>query len=375
MKNKKIALTLIIALLFNCVAFSTASASTRIKDIVNFEGVRDNILIGYGLVVGLNGTGDKLNNTSFTEKSLIAYLERLGVNTRGEQLKTKNVAAVSVTATLPPFARQGSRIDITVSAMGDSKSLQGGVLLATPLMGADGEVYAAAQGSIAIGGFTASGDSGGSVTKATPTTGTISNGAIIEREIDFSFNNMETLDLSLMNPDVSTAREIEQVINERLQGQYALALDPGTVKLKVPTNYQSRVAMLIGDIEHLTVSPDQSARIVIDESSGTIVMGENVSIDTVAIAQGNLIVRIDEASQISQPGAFAPDGAQTAAVPRSSIQVSESEGNRMVVMEKGANLKDLVSGLNALGVGPRDLITILQTIKAAGALQAAIEVR
>lgn len=366
---------LLTALLLIAITSTTAQAASRLKDIVNVEGVRENMLVGYGLVVGLNGTGDKLNNTAFTEKSLIAYLERLGVNTRGEQLKTKNVAAVSVTASLPPFARQGSRIDITASAMGDSKSLQGGMLLATPLIGADGEVYAVAQGPLSIGGFSAGGDSGSSITKAVPTSGTISDGAIVEREIDFAFNDLSIINISLRNPDVTTAKKIERVINSNLLGQYALAIDPGTVSLNVPREYRGRVAMLLADIEQLKVETDQSAKIVIDENSGTIVMGENVKIDTVAIAQGNLVVRINEAPQVSQPGAFAPEGAETTVIPRTAIQVDEGEGNKMVVMEKGANLKDLVSGLNALGVGPRDLITILQTIKAAGALQAEIDVR
>lgn len=368
---KKIILAIVITLAFSL----TANAQSRIKDIVNVEGVRDNILVGYGLVVGLNGTGDKLNNTAFTEKSLIAYLERLGVNTRGEELKTKNVAAVSVTATLAPFSRQGSRLDVGVSAMGDAKSLQGGVLLGTPLMGADGEVYAVAQGPIAIGGFTAGGDSGTSVTKAVPTTGSITNGGIVEREIAFELNDLALVDISLKNPDITTAKEIQDAINKKLLGEYALATDPGTVKLNIPRQYHNRVAWLIADIEQLKVDSDQVARIVIDENSGTIVMGENVRVDTVAIAQGNLVVRINEAAQVAQPGAFAPEGAETVVVPRTNIEIDEGEGNRMVVMENGANLRDLVDGLNALGVGSRDLISILQTIKAAGALQAEIDVR
>lgn len=352
-----------------------ALAFSRIKDIVNFEGVRDNMLIGYGLVVGLNGTGDKLNNTAFTERSLVAYLERLGINTSGEELKTKNVAAVTVTATLPAFSRQGSKIDVSVSAMGDAKSLQGGILLATPLMAADGEVYAVSQGPIAIGGFSASGDSGSSITKAVPTSGYISNGAIVEREVNFELSSMKELNISLKNPDVTTAREIERAINFELEGQYAMAVDPGTVKMAVPASYKDRVAMMIADIEQLTVKPDQVAKIVIDENSGTIVMGENVKIDTVAIAQGNLVVRIDEGPVASQPEAFAPDNAETLTLPRSTIQVDEGSGNRIAVLPKGANLRDLVDGLNSLGVGPRDLITILQTIKVAGALQAEIELK
>lgn len=364
-------LTIFLAL---TITATPSFADYRIKDIVSVEGVRENILIGYGLVVGLNGTGDKLNNSAFTEQSLIAYLERLGVNTRGQQLKTKNVAAVTVTATLPPFARQGSRIDVTVSAMGDAKSLQGGILLATPLMGADGEVYAVSQGQVAIGGFEAKGKSGSSITKAVPTNGYISNGAIIEKEIAFNLNSLPELNLSLRNPDIITARNIARAINVKF-GEVATVSDPGTVRLAVPPKYSSNVATMIADIEPLTVESDQVARIVVDEASGTIVMGENVRVDTVAIAQGNLIVRVDEEAQVSQPNPLAPAGAQTAVVPKSTVSVSDGGENKLAVMKKGASLREVVRGLNALGVGPRDLITILQTVKAAGALQADIEMR
>ena len=367
-------ISLIISIALLAAPMANAS-SIRIKDITNVEGVRDNILIGYGLVVGLNGTGDKLNNAAFTEKSLQAYLERVGVNSKDKTLKTKNVAAVTVTATLPAFSRQGGKIDVRVSAMGDAQSLQGGVLLATPLLAADGEVYAVSQGPIAIGGFSANGASGSSVTKAVPTTGTISNGAIVEKETGFEMNDLASLALSLKNPDVTTARDIQDVINKELQGTYAQATDPSTVQLKIPASYNQKVAMLIADIEQLKVSPDQNAKIVIDETSGTIVMGENVKVDTVAVAQGNLTVRIDETPQVSQPPAFAPQGAQTVTTPQSNVTVDDGAGNKIATIKKGANLKDLVDGLNALGVGPRDLITILQNIKAAGALQADIEVR
>ncbi len=371
--KKLLAITLSIALYASATA--PAFASSRIKDITNVSGIRENILIGYGLVVGLNGTGDKLNNTQFTEKSLKGYLERVGVNVKADQLKTKNVAAVTVTATLPAFSRQGGKVDVRVSAMGDAKSLQGGVLLATPLLAADGEVYAVAQGPVAIGGFSAGGETGSSVTKAVPTTGNISNGAIVEREVGFELNHMENLHFSLKNPDMNTATQIQDIINEKLSGKFAQAIDPATVEMRVPSEYQTRVGALLANLEQLRVTPDQQAKIIIDETTGTIVMGENVKIDTVAIAQGNLTIRIDESPQASQPGAFAPEGAQTAIVPQSAITVDEQSGNQMVVMESGANLRDLVTGLNALGVGPRDMITILQNIKAAGALQAEIQVR
>ena len=361
--------------MFMLLTMPAANAQSRLKDVVTFEGVRDNVLMGYGLVVGLNGTGDKLKNNAFTEQSLVAFLERQGVNTRGTELKSKNVAAVTVTAKLPGFARSGSKIDVSVGAMGDAKSLQGGTLLATALYGADGEVYSVAQGPVAIGGFAASGDSGTSITKNTPTSGFISNGGIVEREIEFDLNAMPALNIALNNPDITTARNVSEVINRKLGEGVARVSDPGTVLLTVPMQYQSDVAMMLADIESLPVETDQAARIVIDEASGTIVMGENVRIDTVAVAQGNLIVKVEETPQVSQPSPFAPAGAETVVVPRSTVTVDENSDARMAVVDSSTTLKDLVGGLNALGVGPRDLITILQTIKAAGALQADIETR
>ena len=353
---------------------SMAHAESRIKDIVSFEGVRENMLMGYGLVVGLNGTGDKLKNSAFTEQSLIAFLERQGVNTRGTELKTQNVAAVTITASLPAFARTGSRVDVSVSAMGDAKNLAGGVLLATPLYGADGEVYAVAQGSISIGGFKAQGDAT-TITKGVPTSGFIASGGIVERETEFVLNKMQEMKLSLRNPDISTAQRISEVINSHVGPSIANVSDPGTVVLAVPDIYRNNVTQLLADIEKLPVETDQVAKIVIDEASGTIVMGENVNIDTVAVAQGNLVVKVEEKPVVSQPPPFAPDSAQTVVVPQTVIAIDEKPGSRMAVVKRGASLKDLVAGLNALGVSPRDLITILQTIKAAGALQAEIRTR
>lgn len=353
---------------------SMAHAESRIKDIVTFEGVRENMLMGYGLVVGLNGTGDKLKNSAFTEQSLIAFLERQGVNTRGTELKTQNVAAVTITASLPAFARTGSKVDVTVSAMGDAKNLAGGTLLATPLYGADGEVYAVAQGAVAIGGFKAQGEAT-TVTKGVPTSGFIASGGIVERETDFQLNKMQEMKLSLRNPDISTAQRISEVINEHIGPSIANVSDPGTVVLAVPDMYRNNVTMLLADIEKLPVETDQVAKIVIDEASGTIVMGENVNIDTVAVAQGNLVVKVEEKPQVSQPAPFAPESAQTVVTPQTEVTVNEKPGSKMAVLKRGASLKDLVAGLNALGVSPRDLITILQTIKAAGALQAEIKTR
>ncbi len=353
---------------------SPALASSRIKDIADFEGVRENMLVGYGLVVGLNGTGDTLNNAAFTKQSLVGMLERLGVNTRDaiSTLKTENTAAVMVTATLPPFARQGTRIDIAVSALGDAKSLLGGTLLVTPLVGADGEVYAVAQGQVAVSGYSAQG-AAASVTKGVPTNGRIADGAIVERELNFRLANMHSVRLALRNPDFTTARRIAQVINRFVGRATAAPSDPGTVTVNVPASYAGGIIALLTDIEQLRVDPDQIARVVIDENSGVIVMGENVRISTVAIAQGNLTVRITETPQVSQPTPFS-QGGTTTTVPRTNIQVDEDKGKRLAVVPSGISLQELVNGLNALGVGPRDLITILQSIKAAGALQAEIEV-
>lgn len=353
-------------------SIGSSLGSTRIKDIVEIEGVRDNMLIGYGLVVGLNGTGDSINNSPFTEQSIIGMLDRLGVNVRDSGLKTKNIAAVMVTATLPPFTNQGARIDVSISSLGDSKSLQGGTLLVTPLMGADGQVYAVSQGPVSIAGFSASG-AAGSVTQNIPTAGRISAGAIVEREIPFSIEGMTTTRLALRNPDFTTARRIAAAINESLKFPAAHAQNPGSVEVKIPPGYQAGIVNLITDIEQLKIQPDQMARVVIDERSGIIVMGKDVRISTVALAQGNLTIRITETPQVSQPAAFAQQGTTTV-VPRSDISVDEETGNKLAVLPEGISLQELVENLNALGVGPRDIITILQSIKAAGALQAEIEV-
>ncbi len=351
-----------------------ASAQSRIKDIVNVEGVRDNLLVGYGLVVGLNGTGDSLQSAPFTQQSLIGMLERLGINTRDQidNLKTANVAAVMVTATLPPFSRQGSRIDVTVSALGDSDSLRGGTLLVTPMLGADGEVYSVSQGPLVVEGFSAEGN-GQSIIKGVPTTARIPNGAIIEREIGFNLNQLTTVHLNLRNPDFTTSQRIAQSINTFLGTPAAAAINPATVRIKVPNKYAANTVALLTDIEQLTVIPDQQARVVVAEHSGVIVMGEKVRISTVAIAQGNLTIRITETPQVSQPNAFATQG-QTQVVDRTNIEIDNDDDKRLAVLDRGVTLQELVNGLNALGIGPRDMISILQTIKAAGALQAEIVV-
>jgi len=346
------------------------AAAARIKDIVNIEGVRENQLIGYGLVVGLNGTGDSLSNSPFTRQSLQAMLERLGVNTRGETVRTANVAAVMVTANLPAFSSQGSRIDLNVAALGDSDSLQGGTLLVTPLLGADGKVYAIAQGPVAINGFKAQGNAA-TIISGVPTTGRISSGALVEREVGFKLGAQRSLRLALRNPDFTTSRRMALTINDFIGTPVATPEDSATVRLTLPANFNGNIVDLITDIEQLVVQTDQPAKIVIDENSGIIVMGSNVRVSTVAVAQSNLTVTIAESPTVSQPNPLTLG--TTTTVPRTSLNVNTTSSNLALV--KGAvTLQQLVDGLNALGIGPRDLISILQAIKATGALQAEIEV-
>lgn len=349
-----------------------AQSASRIKDLVNFEGIRENQLVGYGLVVGLNGTGDSLNNSPFTKQSLQALLERLGVNTRETDLRTANVAAVMVTGNLPPFSTQGTRMDITVSAIGDAKSLQGGTLLVTPLIAADGNTYAVGQGPVAISGFKAEGESA-SITRGVPTVGRISNGAIIEREVKYALKDRETLRLALRNPDLTTAKRIAAAINAYTSEKTAKAMDPATVRLNVPYSYRGDIISLLTDIEQLRINPDQQAKVIIDEDTGIIVMGRDVKISTVAISQGNLTVSIAETPVVSQPEPLSRN-AETVVVPRSEVTVTDDKDKKLAILPSGVTLRDLVDGLNALGIGPRDMISILQAIKSAGALQAEIEV-
>lgn len=351
-----------------------AHAASRIKDIVDFENVRDNQLIGYGLVVGLKGTGDSLRNAPFTQQSLQAMLERLGVNIRSAtNLNTANVAAVSVTATLPPYSRKGSRIDVQISALGDATNLQGGTLLVTPLVGLDGDIYAVAQGPVAVSGFEAKG-AASSVSRGVTTAARISAGAIVEREIDFALASMKDANLALRNPDFTTARRIASAINGAAGGAtIASALDPSTVRVVLPGGFPGTMVDLMTAIEQLPVTPDQPAKVVIDEASGIIVMGSDVKVSKVAIAQGNLTIRITETPQVSQPAPFS-EGGETTVVPRTEVEVDDSSGNKLAVLQSGVSLQELVDGMNALGVGPRDMISILQALRAAGALQAEIEV-
>ena len=360
----------LVALAVLTCAGSSAIATSRIKDLANIEGIRQNQLIGYGLVVGLNGTGDTLNNTPFTKQSLQGMLERLGVNIRGQQIRTGNVAAVMVTANMPPFATQGTRIDVTASAMGDAKSLLGGTLLVTPLLGADGNVYAVAQGSLAIGGFQAEGEAA-KITRGVPTVGRLTNGAIIEREIEFSLATLGKLRLALRNADFTTDKRIAITINDYLGTPVAEPLDPSTVQLTLPPKFPQNLVAMLTEIEQLQIEPDETAKIVIDERSGVIVIGRDVRVSTVAVAQGNLTVSISESRQVSQPNAFA--NGRTREVARTRVGVTE-DGKKLAVVSEGVSLQQVVDGLNALGIGPPDMITILQAIKAAGAIQTDIEV-
>ncbi len=366
------ALLLAAAMTLLSAVLTPVDAASRIKDVVEVEGVRDNLLIGYGLVVGLNGTGDSLRNSPFTRQSLEGMLERLGVNTRGANLNSRNVAAVMVSASLPAFARQGTRHDVNVSALGDAKNLLGGTLLVTPLIGADGQVYSVAQGSLVVGGFAAQGDAA-SIVKGVPTSGRIPNGAIIERELGFELANLSRLRLALRNPDLTTARRIATAINAFLGVDSATALDPTTISLAAPAAYANDMVGLLADIEQLRVETDQIAKVIIDETTGVIVMGDQVRVDTVAIAQGNLTIRITETPQVSQPAPFAQAG-ETVVVPRTDIQVEEGGTKKLAVVGGAVTLQELVDGLNSLGIGPRDMISILQALKAAGALQADIQV-
>src|SRR6201996_1720303 len=348
-----------------------ARATSRIKDLANIEGVRQNQLVGYGLVVGLNGTGDTLNNAPFTKQSLQAMLERMGVKiAAGAAMRTGNVAAVMVTANLPPFGTQGTRMDVTVSSLGDAKNLMGGTLLVTPLLGADGNVYAVAQGSVAINGFQAEGEAA-KIVRGVPTVGRIANGAIIEREIEFALNRLPNVRLALRNADFTTAKRIAAAVNDYLGTKTAEPIDPSTVQLSIPAEFKGNVVAFLTEIEQLQVEPDLAAKIIIDERSGIIVMGGDVRVGTVAVAQGNLTVTISESPQVSQPNALSRG--RPVVTPNTRVGVTE-DGKKFAVVKDGVSLQQLVDGLNGLGIGPRDLIGILQAIKAAGAIEADIEV-
>ena len=355
-----------------CLASTVFAGPVRIKDLVEFDGVRGNDLIGYGLVVGLNGTGDGLRNAPFTEEIMTNILERLGVNVTGEQFRPKNVAAVFVTAGLPPFSRTGSQIDVTVSAIGDANSLLGGTLIMTPLNAADGQIYAVAQGTVIAGGVTVEGD-GANVTQGVPTAGVIPSGARVEREIDFDLSDLNNMRLALRDADFTTAARIEAAINDNFGRRVAIMQDSGTVTLNVPATRMQSVAHAIGRIENITVQPERKARVVVDQRSGTIVMGEDVRISRVAVSQGNLTLRVQERPLIVQPNPFAEG--ESVVVPRTEAAIDEEEGTGLAEVPDGTSLSEVIAGLNALGVSPRDMIDILKSIKASGALHAEFIVR
>jgi flagellar P-ring protein precursor FlgI len=345
----------------------TAEA-VRIKDIATFSGVRDNQLVGYGLVVGLNGTGDKKDST-FTMRSMVNMLENMGVSVKQQQLKPKNVASVMVTVKMPVSAKPGSKLDVTVSSLGDASSLLGGVLLMTPLKGIDGNTYALAQGALAIGGFSVGG-AAATAQKNVTTVGLIPGGAIVERGIPFKFNSQDSLTLAMHAADFSTTNQVAERINAALGGNFARATDVSTVELSVPTDFKGNLVPLMASLENIEVMPDSAARVVVDEKTGTVILGRDVRISRVAVAHGSLQVVVSEGADVSQPAPFGQGS--TVVVPRTDINAAEEQRNLNIV--EGATLQELVDGLNSLGATPRDLISILRSLKAAGALHAALEV-
>jgi flagellar P-ring protein FlgI len=355
-----------------CMALPAAGSPIRIKDLVEFDGVRGNDLVGYGLVVGLNGTGDGLRNAPFTEEIMTNLLERLGVNVTGEQFRPKNVAAVFVTAALPAFARAGGRIDVTVSAIGDAKSLLGGTLVMTPLNGADGQIYAVAQGTIIAGGVSAEG-AAAKVVQGVPTAGVIPAGARVEREVEFDFSALNSLRLALRTPDFTTAARIEGAINQEFGRSVAVMLDSGTVALDIGATRMASPAHVLGRVENLAVEPETRARVIVDQRSGTIVMGSDVRISRVAVAQGNLTLRIEETPTVIQPNPFSQG--ESIVIPRSAASIDKGGNAGLAEVRDGTNLSEVVAGLNALGVAPHDMIDILKSINAAGALHAEFLVR
>ncbi|MEL7211290.1 MAG: flagellar basal body P-ring protein FlgI [Pseudomonadota bacterium] len=362
----------LLAALLALMPLLAAASPIRLKDLVEFDGVRGNDLVGYGLVVGLNGTGDGLRNAPYTEEIMSNILERLGVNVAGEQFRPKNVAAVFVTASLPPFARAGSKIDITVSAIGDAKSLLGGTLVMTPLNAADGQIYAVAQGTVIAGGAAAEGEAA-QVVQGVPTAGVVPDGARVEREIAFDFAALSSIRLALRTPDFTTASRIEAAINSEFGRRVAVMSDAGTVELDIDATRMASPAHALGRVENILVEPERRARVVVDQRSGTIVMGEDVRISRVAVSQGNLTLRIEEAPIAVQPNPFAEG--ETVIVPRTRAGIEDEPGIGLAEVRGGTSLSEVIAGLNALGVAPRDMIDILKSIKAAGALHADFVVR
>jgi flagellar P-ring protein precursor FlgI len=378
-----------INLLVLTFCFPVAAFSARVKDIASVQGIRQNQLFGYGLVVGLDGSGDNAGK-GFTIQSLVNLLERMGINVSPDDVKAKNVAAVMVNSTLPPFARIGKKIDVTLSSIGDADSLQGGTLLLTPLKGVNGRIYALAQGAISVGGFSAGGDAGGGIQKNHPTVGSITGGATVEREIPLSLAGKKELNLLLNDPDFTTAIRMAKAIDDEFGEEITKPIDSGTIQVRIPGQYQENVVQMMAQIGSLQVVPDSVAKIIVNEKTGTVVIGDNVRIKNVAIAHGNLSIQITETKNVSQALPFAPQGGlgktaefdrgvlvapggSTVVTPETDVTVRE-ENNRLMLVPEGRSIGELVRALNALGVTPRDLIVILQTIKSAGALQAELEI-
>ncbi len=360
----------LILILGACAAVWTSDQvyAVRLKDIASFSGVRTNELVGYGLVVGLAGTGDG-TSSDFTMTSMANMLDKMGVQVDPSSLKPKNVAAVMVTAKMPVSVKPGSTIDVTVSSLGDAKSLLGGVLLVTPLKGLDGRVYAVAQGSLTIGGFAIGGEAA-SAQKNIPTVGRIPNGAAVERAVPFKFNRQDGMTVNLNVQDFNTTMQVVRRINASLGGEYARAEDIATVKLSVPDKFRGNMVPLMASLENLNISPDGKAKVVVDEKTGTVVLGQDVRLSKVAVAHGNLQVVISEDQEVSQPGPFSEG--ETVVTPQTDVEVQE-QNNRLMLME-GATLQELVDGLNSIGASPRDLISIIRALKAAGSLHAEVEV-
>ncbi len=360
-------LTMLVCLL---MGLASAAHAERIKDLADIQGVRSNALIGYGLVVGLNGTGDSSNSSPFTVSSITAMLERFGINVRPDikKMKPKNIAAVIVTADLPPFARPGQTLDVTISSLGDSKSLRGGTLLITPLLGGDGQAYAVAQGGISVGGFAITGNAGSTV-KNHPTVGKIPNGARIEKAAPRGLSiGQEKVTIMLRNPDFTTVQRMQNAINQAMGKGMAKAIDAGTVEVWNPAG---NAVALIAELEQLELLSDRPATVVVDERTGTIVMGQGVTIETVAVSHGNISVSVVEGADVSQPFAFS--GGTTTTTPSTEVNIEEDEA-QLVVLPRQVTLASLVSALNSVGATPSDLIAVLQAIKAAGALHAELKI-
>lgn len=358
----------IVLIILSLLLYANAFATVKIRDISSVEGIRDNQLVGYGVVVGLNGTGDK-SGTEFTIQSLVNMLDRMGITVDKKKVKVKNVAAVMVTAKLPPFAKIGTKMDVLISSIGDAKSLEGGTLILTPLSAPNGQIYAAAQGPISVGGMNIS-SGGGGTTKNHPTVGRIPNGATIEKEIPFNLQQ-EILKVTFNNLSISNIVKSKKLINKIFGSELASISSPNTLEVSVPAEYSERFYEFMDTVLNIEIEPETFAKVVVDERTGTIVMGSDVRVTTVAVSHGSLTIKITNTVEVSQPGPLS--GGQTVVTNNQQVDVKEEEAKLMVIPE-GVKISDLVKALNSIGVSPRDLIAVLQAVKAAGALQGELEV-